>query len=444
MNPLITLAEWSTRLTKGRISSRELTEIMLERAQRHFASGGHAFIELDEEGARAAAEAADHRLSLGRRISSLDGLPVSIKDLFDVAGQVTRAGSRVLEGEPAAADDAPVVASLREAGAVFMGRTNMTEFAYSGLGLNPHFGTPLSPRGKGVIAGGSSSGAAVSVALGMSVVALGSDTGGSVRIPAAFCGVTGFKPTARRLALEGMVPLAPSLDSIGPLAPSVACCAQVDALLTGAGPWCDAGLPLRDRRLFVTADHVLEDLDADVAEAFDWALARLAEQGVEIVEFRFPELQRLPEINAAGGIAAAESWHWHRERLLAGSGHYDPRVAQRIERGGRLSTRDYTELLLERAGLKARAAEVLRGADAWLMPTVSVSPPRLADILDEDAYHRINARVLANPSVVNFIDGCALSIPLPKHPGIALGVCGLGGQDAGILQLGAAMERCLG
>ena len=136
--------------------------------------------------------------------------------------------------------------------------------------------------------------------------------------------MTGFKPTARRLALEGMVPLAPSLDSIGPLAPSVACCAQVDALLTGAGPWCDAGLPLRDRRLFVTADHVLEDLDADVAEAFDWALARLAEQGVEIVEFRFPELQRLPEINAAGGIAAAESWHWHRERLLAGSGHYDP------------------------------------------------------------------------------------------------------------------------
>ncbi|UXY55684.1 amidase [Pseudomonas tohonis] len=444
MSALVTLAEWSARLANGRISSRELTETMLERAQRHFVSGGHAFIELDEEGARAAAGAADHRLSLGRRISPLDGLPVSIKDLFDVAGQVTRAGSRVLEGEPAALGDAPVVASLREAGAVLMGRTNMTEFAYSGLGLNPHFGTPLSPLGEGCIAGGSSSGAAVSVALGMAVVGLGSDTGGSVRIPAAFCGVTGFKPTARRLPAQGMVPLSPSLDSIGPLAPSVACCAQVDAMLSGAQPWRDAGLPLQGQRFFVTADHVLEDLDADVAEAFDWALARLVEQGAEIVEFRFPELLRLPEINAGGGFAAAESWYWHRKRLLAASERYDPLVAMRIERGSRQSACDYLELLLERAEMKARATEVLLGADAWLMPTVSVTPPRLADITDEEAYHRINARVLANPSVINFLDGCALSIPLPRHPGIALGVCGLGGQDAGILQLGAAVERCLG
>ncbi|WP_431484334.1 amidase family protein [Pseudomonas solani] len=222
MNGLVTLAEWSARLSNGRTSSRELTETMLARAQEHFAGGGHAFMELDEEGARAAAAFADQRLALGRRVSPLDGLPVSIKDLFDIAGQVTRAGSRVLEWQAPATVDAPAVARLREAGAVLLGRTNMTEFAYSGLGLNPHFGTPLSPVGEGLIAGGSSSGAAVSVALGMSVVALGTDTGGSVRIPAAFCGITGFKPTARRVPGEGMVPLSQSLDSIGPLAPTVA------------------------------------------------------------------------------------------------------------------------------------------------------------------------------------------------------------------------------
>ncbi|WCD83300.1 amidase [Pseudomonas sp. TUM22785] len=444
MNGLVTLAEWSARLSNGRTSSCELTEAMLTRAQEHFAGGGHAFMELDEEGARAAAAFADQRLALGRRVSPLDGLPVSIKDLFDIAGQVTRAGSRVLEWQAPATVDAPAVARLREAGAVLLGRTNMTEFAYSGLGLNPHFGTPLSPVGEGLIAGGSSSGAAVSVALGMSVVALGTDTGGSVRIPAAFCGITGFKPTARRVPSEGMVPLSQSLDSIGPLAPTVACCAQVDALLTGAQPWRDAGLPLQGQRFFVTPDYVLEDLAPEVAQAFDWAIARLAEQGAEIVEFRFPELLRLPEINAGGGFAAAESWHWHRERLLAESARYDPRVAVRIERGSRQSACDYLELLLERAELKARAAEVLLGADAWLMPTVSIAPPRLAEITDDDAFQRINARVLANPAVINFLDGCALSIPLPERPGIALSLCGLGGQDANILQLGAAVERCLG
>ncbi|WP_431484335.1 amidase family protein [Pseudomonas solani] len=224
----------------------------------------------------------------------------------------------------------------------------------------------------------------------------------------------------------------------------MACCAQVDALLTGAQPWRDAGLPLQGQRFFVTPDYVLEDLAPEVAQAFDWAIARLAEQGAEIVEFRFPELLRLPEINAGGGFAAAESWHWHRERLLAESARYDPRVAVRIERGSRQSACDYLELLLERAELKARAAEVLLGADAWLMPTVSIAPPRLAEITDDDAFQRINARVLANPAVINFLDGCALSIPLPERPGIALSLCGLGGQDANILQLGAAVERCLG
>lgn len=444
MSGLVTVAEWSARLSNGSTSSRELTETMLMRAQAHFAGGGHAFIELDEEGARAAAGFADQRLALGRRVSPLDGLPVSVKDLFDIAGQVTRAGSRVLEWQSPATVDAPAVARLREAGAVLLGRTNMTEFAYSGLGLNPHFGTPLSPVGEGLIAGGSSAGAAVSVALGMAVAALGTDTGGSVRIPAAFCGITGFKPTARRVASEGMVPLSQSLDSIGPLAPTVACCAQVDALLSGAPPWRDAGLPLQGQRFFITPDYVLEDLAPEVAQAFDWALARLAEQGAEIIEFRFPELLRLPEINAGGGFAAAESWHWHRERLLAESARYDPRVAVRIERGSRQSACDYLELLLERAELKARAAEVLLGADAWLMPTVSIAPPRLAEITDDDAFMRFNARVLANPAVINFLDGCALSIPLPERPGIALSLCGLGGQDANILQLGAAVERCLG
>ncbi|NYH99924.1 amidase [Cupriavidus plantarum] len=439
MDQTSTIAALAAELAAGRTSSVALTEAALARIQQHREAGGAAFLEVDADGAIAAARAADQARVAGLVASPLAGLPVSIKDLFDVRGQVTRSGSKALDGAPAAAD-APAVARLRAAGAVLIGRTNMSEFAFSGLGLNPHYGTPRTPIDPERISGGSTSGGAVSVAEGMAVAALGTDTGGSIRIPSAFCGLTGFKPTAKRVPLDGAVPLSTSLDSAGPLARSVACCAAVDAVLSGetldTRPATLAGL-----RLYVTRDFVCDGMDDDVAAAFDATLARLSKLGAQIVPFEFGALRRLPEINAAGGLTAAEAWHWHRELLAERGDRYDPRVAMRIRRGEKLSAADYIELLAARRAMRAEAAYLLRDADAWLMPTVAVRPPRLDALQADDAFFATNGLVLRNASVINFLDGCAASLPLGN--GIGLGVCGLHGRDARVLQVSGAIEAAL-
>ncbi|MDF3832037.1 amidase [Cupriavidus basilensis] len=439
---LPTIAALAADLAAGRTTSVALTEQALARIDAHRNAGGAAFLEADAAGALAAARAADQSRTAGLVASPLAGLPVSVKDLFDVQGQVTRAGSKALAGAPASAD-APVVARLRAAGAVLIGRTNMSEFAFSGLGLNPHYGTPRTPFDEARIAGGSTSGGAVSVALGMAVAALGTDTGGSIRIPSAFCGLTGFKPTARRVPLAGAVPLSTSLDSAGPLARSVACCAAFDAIVSGE-TLDSRPAPLAGLRLLVTRDFVCDGLDAEVAQAFDATLAALSRLGAQIVPFEFPELKRLPQINAGGGLTAAEAWHWHKP-LLAGRGSdYDQRVAMRIRRGEQLGAADYIELLAERRAMQAHAGELLREADAWLMPTVAVRPPRLDALETDDAFFATNGLVLRNPSVINFLDGCAVSLPLPAaERGIGLGVCGLHGNDARVLQVAGAIEAGL-
>ncbi|MGO4813332.1 amidase, partial [Cupriavidus sp. 2MCAB6] len=374
--------------------------------------------------------------------SPLAGLPISIKDLFDVQGQVTRAGSKALAGAPASAD-APVVARLRAAGAVLIGRTNMSEFAFSGLGLNPHYGTPRTPFDEARIAGGSTSGGAVSVALDMAVAALGTDTGGSIRIPSAFCGLTGFKPTASRVPLAGAVPLSTSLDSAGPLARSVACCAAFDAIVSGE-TLDSRPAPLAGLRLLVTRDFVCDGLDAEVAQAFDATLATLSRLGARIIPFDFPELKRLPQINAGGGLTAAEAWHWHKQLLAERGNDYDQRVAMRIRRGEQLGAADYIELLAERRAMQARAAGLLREADSWLMPTVAVRPPRLDALESDEAFFATNGLVLRNPSVLNFLDGCAVSLPLlAAGQGIGLSVGGLNGSDARVLQVAGAIEAAL-
>ncbi|MGO4326218.1 amidase, partial [Cupriavidus sp. M-11] len=385
---------------------------------------------------------ADQARAAGLVASPLAGLPISIKDLFDVKGQVTRAGSKALAGAPASAD-AVAVARLRAAGAVLIGRTNMSEFAFSGLGLNPHYGTPRTPFDEARIAGGSTSGGAVSVALGMAAAALGTDTGGSIRIPSAFCGLTGFKPSARRVPLDGGVPLSTSLDSAGPLARSVACCAAFDAIVSGEA-LDSRPAPLAGLRLLVTRDFVCDSLDAEVAQAFDATLDMLARLGARIVPFNFPELKRLPDINAGGGLTAAEAWHWHKQLLAERGGDYDPRVAMRIRRGEQLGAADYLDLLAARRAMQARAAGLLREADAWLMPTVAVRPPRLDALQSDEAFFATNGLVLRNASVINFLDGCAVSLPLPvAGQGIGLGVCGLNGQDARVLQVAGAIETVL-
>lgn len=439
------IAQFAQALADGRTTSEALVKQALTRIEAHRAAGGVAYISVDAEGALQAARASDLARASGYVPSALAGLPVSIKDLFDVSGQVTAAGSSLLADAPPASRDALVVERLRSAGAILLGRTNMSEFAFSGLGLNPHYGTPLTPSAPGRIAGGSSSGAAVSVALGMAVAGLGTDTGGSIRIPAAFCNLTGFKPSASRVPMAGSFPLAVSLDSIGALTNSVADCILLDQILSGEQLDTRAA-PLAGLRLAVTRDLVLDQLDAGVALAFERSLQLLANAGACIRWFDFPELHELPRINAAGGLTAAEAWHGHRQWLEGDDSlRYDARVAQRIRRGAAISAADYLDVQGERQRLINVARERLGDADAWLLPSVAVVPPKLADLADDAAFFATNGLVLRNTSVINFLDGCALSLPCQRGEELPVGlsIAGLHGQDARVLQVSRAIEALL-
>lgn len=442
-----TLAATAASLDAGTLSARALVEECLARIDAPAGEGARVFRAIYAEKARAMAEAMDQLRRASRSPGPFAGIPVSLKDLFDVAGEPTPAASRVLAEAAPAARHAPVVARLLAAGLIPIGRTNMTEFAYSGLGINPHFGTPLSPwdRAEGRIPGGSSSGAAVSVADGMAFVALGTDTGGSCRIPAAFCGVVGYKPTARRVPIEGVLPLAPSLDSVGPLAASVGCCALVDAILAGEEPVLPVAATLAGLRLAIPAPFALEAMDGTVAAAFEAALRRLSAKGVRIEERDFPALSRLPTLAARGGIAAAEAFAWHR-RLLAERGEgYDPRVRRRIEQGAKQSAADYIGLLDERRRLIEEMNQATSGLDALLMPTSPVVPPRLADVAAEADYNRINLLVLRNTIPVNLLDRCAISLPIhqPGAPPVGLMLVGETLGDARLFAIAAAVEAAL-
>ena len=418
--PFPPLAQLAADLAAGRTTSRALVETALERIADPAGQGSTVFLEADAQRARASADALDRLRAAGTVLSPLAGIPVSVKDLFDVEGQVTRAGSRVLADAAPARADAPAVARLRRAGAVIVGRTNMTEFAYSGLGLNPHYGTPLSPYrrdepGEARIAGGSSSGAAASVADGMAAVALGSDTGGSIRIPAALCGLTGFKPTASRIPRQGAVPLSRTLDSFGPIGVSVSCCALVDRLLAGLEPPIPQARPLEGMRLGILTHYVTDDVEPAVAAAVDAATKHLEAAGAILEDVRFAPLDQLAWINRFG-FSGMEAYAWHRPYIETHSDLYDPRVLVRIEKGGAASAADYIDLLAERAALLDTAQRTLwQRFDAIVSPTVPIVPPRVADCgADDAAYARINALVLRNPSIFNLLDACAIS--LPCHP----------------------------
>jgi len=445
VKPMTTIAAFAQALAEGRTTSEALVSDALTRIEAHRAAGGVAYISVDAHSALQAARASDLARASGYVPSALAGLPVSIKDLFDVTGQVTAAGSRLLADAPPASRDAVVVERLRAAGAILLGRTNMSEFAFSGLGFNPHYGTPLTPLADGRVAGGSSSGAAVSVALGMAVAGLGTDTGGSIRIPAAFCNLTGFKPSASRVPMAGTFPLAESLDSVCALTQSVADCILLDQILSGE-PLQTRAAPLAGLRLAVTRDVVLDQLDATVAAAFERSLDLLTQAGATVRWFDFPELHELRHINAAGGITAAEAWHGHRQWLDGNRADaYDPRVAQRIRRGAAISAADYLDIRNERQRLIDVARERLGDADAWLLPSVAVVPPRLADLADDAAFFATNALVLRNTSVINFLDGCALSLPCQRGDELPVGlsIAGLHGQDARVLQVSRSIEALL-
>jgi len=377
----------------------------------------------------------------------LTGIPVSIKDLFDVAGQVTMAGSKVLAAMPPAQADAIAVARLRAAGAVLVGRTNMVEFAFSGVGTNPHYGTPVNPADADVerIPGGSSSGAAVSVATGAALVGLGSDTGGSLRIPAALCGIVGFKSTARLVPLNGAVPLSTSLDTIGALTRSVRDAVTVHEILSARTVRL-ACKPLSSCRLAVARTLMQDGLSSTVAMAFEKSLQQLRRAGASIEEVALEELNELASINATGGLSAAESHAWHRKLLAEHEAQYDPRVALRILRGASMYAADYIDLLAARQAWIVRMQARLHNFDAVLSPTVPVVAPSIASVLhNDDEFFRVNSLLLRNTSVVNMLDGCAISIPChtPDQLPVGLMLWHAAMHDDPLLDLALQIEAAL-
>ena len=402
------------------------------------------FTRVYAESAIAAAIAADEKRRTGQPLGALAGLPISIKDLFDVAGEITMAGSTVRSTAAPALNDATVVTRLRNAGAAILGKTNMTEFAFSGVGINPHYGTPVNPADNKVarIPGGSSSGAAVSVAAGLCVAGIGSDTGGSIRIPAALCGLVGFKPTMRRVPVTGTFPLAPSLDTICAMTHSVADCHRIDSIIADHALTLE-NLTLKGLRFAVPKTLVMENMDAHVAASFAAALNQLSAAGAVIVDVPLSLLAEAPTINL---FAPIEAYAHHQAMLKTNGDTYDQRVAQRMRLGEKYQPDEISALHQARQNWIKKMEQELSGFDAVLMPTVPLTAPEIAPLLESDeVFFNANRLLLRNPSIINLLDGCAVSLPCHEQGSLPVGlmVAGVALTDAHILAVSRAIEAVL-
>lgn len=409
-----------------------------------------AFVRRFDAQARAQAAASDSLRASGAPSGRLAGLAVSIKDLFDVAGHPTTGGSAAMADAPAAAADCPAVARLRLAGAALVGHTNLSEFAFSGVGINPHHGTPANAATRALdpaprVPGGSTSGGATTVACGAAWAALGSDTGGSIRIPAALQGLVGFKNTQRLTPLEGCIPLSSTLDTACAITLSVRDAVTVHAVLAAREPQLDRR-PMSGWRLAVPDTLMLDGLEPAVGSAFQRALDLIRRAGARVDEVALPPLAQLGAINAQGGFAAAEAWAWHRARLRDRASQYDPRVATRIRRGEAQSAADYLDLIQARKAWIAGMERLMAPYDAMLSPTVPIVAPPLAPLVSDDAaFVDVNLKLLRNPAAVNFLDGCALSLPChaPGEWPVGLMAWGPALTDDRVLSVSLAIERCL-
>ena len=440
-----TIDQLNQRLARGETSREALVSGALEAAAQPAAK--NVFTKLYPEAALAAARAADAAQKAGVVQPALAGLPVSIKDLYGVAGETTMAGSIVCQGEPPQKQDAPVVTRLRGAGAAIVGKTNMTEFAFSGIGINPHYGTPVNPSDSNVarIPGGSSSGAGVSVALGLSVAGLGSDTGGSIRIPAALCGIVGFKSTQNRVPLEGALELSRSLDTVCAMTRSVQDCITVDAVLSGAM------LPVRRRplagmRLAVPQTVVLDGLDKTVSQAFDRSLSILSEAGAQIIEIALTEFADIPKVNSPGGLSPIEAYAVHHERLARAQAQFDQRVAARVMMGASVTAQQYIALLDKRRAWIASVERAMEGYDALLCPTVPAVAPEIEKLVASDeVFFKANGQMLRNTFIINLLDGCSYSLPCHRDDELPVGLLlsSVHGDDARLSAVALAVEDVL-
>ena len=428
-------------------SSRDRLERALSKIADPAGEGARACLTVYADEARKAADAADTRIKSGSSRGPLDGAILTIKDLFDVKGEVTRAGSKVLasRGKPAEAD-AVIVQRLREAGAVIAAKTNMTEFAYSGLGANPHFGTPGNPADRKRVPGGSSSGAAVAVGDGIGEIAIGTDTGGSTRIPAAFCGVTGFKPTVKRVPRAGAFPLSFTLDSIGPIARSVADCANADAVMAGETPSPLVAPSLKDVRAGFVQGYPIDGLDEIVGKAYPQALAKLSSHWKSGADVTLSALDIMHTANERGGVAPPEAFAIHRTLLAEAGEGVDPTVRARLLRSEKVSAADYILAMQDRIRGIAQMDAVFDQVDVLVMPTVQIVAPTMDEISTPESFVKRNVQALMNTSIWNFFDVCAISLPIRFGNALPVGLMLVGrhGDDRRLLAIAAAVEKQLG
>jgi aspartyl-tRNA(Asn)/glutamyl-tRNA(Gln) amidotransferase subunit A len=426
------------------ISACERLGAALSRIDDRKGEGARACLTVYREQAKAAAEAADARAKAEISLGPLDGTIISIKDLFDVAGEVTRAGSKALaeEAKPAAAD-APVVRRLRAGGAIIVAKTNMSEFAYSGVGANPHFGTPGNPADRKRVPGGSSSGAAVSAADGMCEIAIGTDTGGSCRIPGALCGIVGYKPSRQRIPTDGAFPLSYSIDSIGPIARSVEACARADSVMAGESYAPLKPAPLAGLRVGVVEGMPVENLDETVAKRFPQALDVLKRAGARLSTETLSQIDGMVQVNSKGGVQPAEAFTVHRDLLSRRADAIDPNVRARLERARNVSAADYIDMVRDRARLICSMDARIADLDVLVWPTTPIVAPTMVEVAAADDFARKNAMLLRNTVIVNFFDLCAISIPMRRDSGLPTGLMlvARNGHDHRLFRIAAAVER---
>ncbi|KXF78156.1 hypothetical protein ATN84_23630 [Paramesorhizobium deserti] len=450
--PARSIAQLSVLLQSGALDPVDLAEETLARIAGH--PDKTIFTSVTTVRARADAEAARKRLREGRSRGVLEGIPVAWKDLFDLEGLPTTAGSRVLKTSAPATKDAAVVRALAEAGMVSVGRVNMSEFAFSGLGINPHYGTPrnpASPSGEHRIPGGSSSGSGVAVAAGLVPVSIGTDTGGSVRIPAAFNGVVGYKATRGRYSMEGAFPLAKSLDSLGPLCRTVQDAAWIDAAMRGL-PAADVLPRVEPGDLsFVIPETVFfDDAEPEVVAAFKMAVESLTRAGARIRRAAFPEFSAIFDLMAKhGALVTAEAFVLHRARITGSdAADMDPRVVKRTLLGEKITLSDYVETLAARERLTADFEARLGPGELVLSPTLPHVAPALQPLLDdEDLFFRMNGKTLRNTLIGNFLDWCCVSLPYgtgANNLPVGLLVSGRRGSDLRVLAAAGAVEALFG
>jgi aspartyl-tRNA(Asn)/glutamyl-tRNA(Gln) amidotransferase subunit A len=431
----------------ARNSARERLEAALARIDDPKGEGARTCLTVYREQAKAAADAADARVKSGISLGPLDGTIVSIKDLFDVAGEVTRVGSKIFaeERKPATAD-APVVHRLRAGGAIIVAKTNMSEFAYTGIGANPHFGTPGNPADRKRVPGGSSSGAVVSAADGMCEIAIGSDTGGSCRIPAAICGIVGYKPSRQRIPTDGAFPLSYSIDSIGSIARTVEACAKADAVMASEYFTQPDPVQLAGLRIGIVQGTPLENLDEIVSKRFAGAVDQLRKAGARLSEEKVALLADMAEVNSKGGVQPTEAFAIHRDLLSRRADAIDPNVRARLERARNISAADYIDMVRQRARLIQLMDARLMDLDALALPTTPIVAPTQQEVAPADEFARRNAMLLRNTVIVNFFDLCAISVPIPRESGLPAGLMlvARNGQDNRLFRIAMAVERLFG